>query len=333
MIISLPTIRAARQATRIVSLMVGLGLATGARATEFRSVDIYPANYPTVQAVTQMDKLMRQRSAGRHGITLLARDERQTESDSIALLRSGKLDMARVNISALDPNRVAAIVPSLPFLFKSTAQMRRVLDGPIGDEILASLDADGLVGLCFYDAGPRSFYSATRPIRSAGDLKGVKVRVQQSELWVALARALGAEPVTLRFELVSAALQDGTVEAADNNWPTYVSSRHYNVAKYFSPTEHSMAPAVLLFSKTVWDRLSSEDQSLIRGAAKDSIPRLRSLWDDYNATTRKTVVEAGGEIVADVDRKSFADALLPLYATLITDSRSRDMVRRIQSEE
>jgi tripartite ATP-independent transporter DctP family solute receptor len=329
MIASLLSVRTAS----IGFLLVGLGLATAARADEFRSVDTYPANYPTVQAVVQMDKLMRQRSAGRYGITLLARDEHHTESDSVALLRSGKLDMARVNISALDGNRMAAIVPSFPFLFRSTAHMRRVLDGPIGDEILASLEADGLVGLCFYDAGPRSFYSATRPIRSAADLKGMKVRVQQSELWVALARALGAEPVTLRFELVSTALKDGTVEAADNNWPTYVSARHYNVAKYFSPTEHSMAPAVLLFSKVVWDRLSPEDQGLVRGAAKDSVVRLRSLWDDYNAATRKTVEEAGGEVVADVDRKSFADALVPLNADLLSDSRSRDMVRRIQNED
>jgi tripartite ATP-independent transporter DctP family solute receptor len=329
MIASLLTVRAAT----LVSLVVGLGLATAARADEFRSLDTYPANYPTVQAVMQMDKLLRERSGGRHGITLLGRDEQHTESDSIALLRSGRIDMVRVNVSALDTNRMASIVPSLPFLFRSTAHMRRVLDGPIGDDILASLDREGLVGLCFYDAGPRSFYSATRPIRTAGDLKGMKVRVQQSELWVALAHALGAEPVTLRFEQVSAALKDGTVEAADNNWPTYVAARHYNVAKYYSPTEHSMAPAVLLFSKSAWDRLSREDQGLIRGAAKDSVLRLRSLWDDYNVTTRKTVETAGGQIVTDVDRKSFADALEPLYASLVTDARSRDMVRRIQSEE
>lgn len=319
-------------AALIVSLIVGSWL-SHADAREFRSVDIYPGDYPTVQAVVHMDRALRQGSGGRHGITVLARDEHQTESDNVVLLRDGRIDMARVNISALDSNRVAGIVPSLPFLFKSPAHMRRILDGPIGDEILASLEADGLIGLCFYDGGPRSFYSVTRPIRSAADLKGAKVRLQQGELWLALARALGTEPVPMRLDKVGAALQSGAIEAAENNWPTYVAWRHYNVARYFNQTEHSMAPAVLLFSKVVWDNLSDSDRLLIRNAAKQSQAYLRTLWDDYNIAARKTVEAAGGEIVSDVDRKSFADALLPLYPTLIVDPRSRDMVRRIQGED
>lgn len=323
--------RAAR-AVLIVPLLLGLWLSR-AEAREFRSIDIYPGDYPTVQAVMHMDRMLRQSSGNRHGITALARDEHQTEGDVVALVREGRLDMARVNVTALDANRMAGIVPSLPFLFKSPAHMRRILDGPIGDEILTSLEPEGLIGLCFYDAGPRSFYSATRPLRSAADLKGIKVRVQQNELWIAFARALGAEPVTLRLDKVGAALQSGGIEAAENNWPTYVARRHYNVARYFNRTEHSMAPAVLLFSKVTWDGLSNEDRTLLRTAAKQSQAYLRTLWDDYDVAARKTVEAAGGEIVSDVDRKSFADALLPLYPALIVDPKSRDMVRRIQGED
>ena len=312
-------------------------------AKEFRSSDIYPANYPTVQAVVYMDKLLRERSGGRHGITVLGPADVASADDGaastrraelgMARLRHGELDMARVNVSALDPRSMAVVVPSLPFLFKSTAQMRRVLDGPVGDEILASLDSEGVIGLCFFDAGPRSFYSVKQPIKSAADLKGLKVRVQQAELWPALMRTLGADPVALPFDQVFKALEAGTVDAADNSWPTYVAARHYNVAKYFSLTEHSMAPAVLLFSKPVWDQLSREDQALIRAVAKDSVAHMRRLWDDYDIAARKTVEAAGGQIVTDVDRKSFADALQPLYASMITEPRLRDMVRRIQSEE
>ena len=115
------------------------------------------------------------------------------------------------------PSGTATTVPSLPFLFKSTAHMRRVLDGPLGDQILASLEAQGLVGLCFYDAGPRSFYSVKRPIRTAADLKGLKVRVQQSEVWTAAMRALGAAPAPMPFEDVYLALESGAADAADNN--------------------------------------------------------------------------------------------------------------------
>jgi tripartite ATP-independent transporter DctP family solute receptor len=311
-------------------------------AKEFRSSDIYPANYPTARAVVYMDKLLRERSGGRHGITVLGPEDapaddtaaqtRRTERD-MARLRSGELDMARINVSALDPKSMAVVVPSLPFLFKSTAQMRRVLDGPVGDEILASFESEGVVGLCFFDAGPRSFYSVKQPIRSAADLKGLKVRVQQAELWSALMRALGADPVVLPFDRVYAALETGAVGGAENNWPTYVASRHYTVAKYFSLTEHSMAPAVLVFSKPMWDQLSREDQALIRGVAKDSIVHMRQVWDEYDVAARKTVETAGGQIVTDVDKKSFSDAAQPLYADLINEPKLRDMVRRIQSED
>ena len=318
---------------RLLCALLGLLAATPAYSREFRATDIYPADYPTVQAVVQIDKLIRERSAGHHGITMLGPSDRDSESDTVAHVRSGTLDMARVNISALETHEAATIIPSLPFLFKSAAHMRRVLDGPLGEEILASLEAQGLIGLCFYDAGPRSFYSVKRPIKAAGDLKGMKVRVQQSESWTAAMRALGAEPVSMPFEHVYVALEFGAVDASDNNWASYVASRHYNVAKYYSLTEHSMAPAVLIFSKRIWDSLSPGDQSLIRNAARDSVAHMRRLWDEYEASARKTVEAAGGEIITDVNRKSFADALVPLYPTVIEGPKLRDMVRRVQSEE
>lgn len=318
---------------RVFCALVGLLAATPAHSNEFRATDTYPADYPTVQAVVHMDKLIRERSAGRHGITMLGHGDRDSESETVAQLRNGTVDLARVNISALDTDGAATIVPSLPFLFKSTAQMRRILDGPIGAEILATLEAQGLIGLCFYDAGPRSFYSVKRPIKTVTDLKGMKVRVQQSESWTAAMRALGAEPVSMPFDQIYIALESAMIDASDNNWPSYVASRHYNVAKYYSLTEHSMAPAVLIFSKRIWDDLSPDDQSLIRSAARDSVAHMRRLWDDYEASARKTVEAAGGEIVTDVDRRSFADALVPLYPTMIEGPKLRDLVRRIQSEE
>lgn len=318
---------------RVLYAFLALLAALPAHGKEFRSSDSYPADYPTVQAVVQMDKLIRERSAGRHGITVLGHSDRDSESDTVAQVQGGALDMAPVNIAALETTGAVTTVPSLPFLFKSTAHMRRVLDGPVGEEILASLAAQDLVGLCFYDAGPRSFYSVKRPIKGAADLRGLKVRVQQSAIWSAAMRTLGAEPVLLPFERVYLALQSGAVDAADSNWPSYVASRHYNVAKYYSLTQHSMAPAVLVFSRRVWDDLSREDQALIRGGAKDSVAAMRKLLDEYEASTRRTVETAGGEIVSDVDRKSFIDALVPLYPTILGSPKLRGMVRRIQNDE
>lgn len=319
------------RSARLFCILFALLAGVPVQAKEFRSADIFPTDYPTVQAVVQMDRLLRERSEDRHGITMLSPDERDSESDIVAHVRDGTLDMARVNVSALDP-RAATIVPSLPFLFKSTAHARRILDGPVGDEILASLEAQGLVGLCFYDAGPRSFYSATRPIRTPADLKGLKVRVQQSDIWSAIMRALGAEPLIVPFDRVSTDLRLGAIDAADSNWPAYLASRHYTLAKYFSLTQHSVAPAVLIFSKRAWDELSREDQAMLRAAARESATAMRGLWDEAEEAAPRRTADVGGEIV-EADRKAFADAMLPLYPTLVGDARLRALVSRIQSED
>jgi tripartite ATP-independent transporter DctP family solute receptor len=321
------------RSARVLGVLLALCAALPADAREFRSSDIYPFDYPTVQATVQVDKLMRERSGGKLGITVLAYDDRDSENYTAAQVRNGQLDMARINLAALNSLAPSTAVLTLPYLFKSKEHTRRVLDGPIGEEILASLESHGLIGLCFYDGGPRHFYSVKRAIRTPADLKGLKVRVQQSDVWASIVRALGAEPVVAPADRVYLKLQSGVIDAAEHNWPSYVSLRHYQVAPYFSLTEHSMAPAVLVFSKRVWDTLSADEQAIIRDAAKDSVPVMRRLWDDYEMSAERTVEQAGGKIVRDVDRKAFVDQLVPLYPTIIEDARLRPLVQRIQAEE
>jgi TRAP-type C4-dicarboxylate transport system substrate-binding protein len=224
-------------------------------------------------------------------------------------------------------------VPALPYLFKSKEHARRILDGPIGDEILASLEAVGLIGLCFYDAGPRNLYSISKPIRTPADMYGLRVRVQQGDVWADMFRAIGANPVAVPTDRVYLNLKSRLIDAADHSWPSYVSQRHYDVAPYFNVTEHSMAPAVLVFSKLVWDSLSASDQAIIRSAAKDSVPHMRRLWDEQEAAGRSTVEGAGGTIVTDVDRKAFADRLTPLYSTVVDNDKLLSMARRIRTDE
>jgi tripartite ATP-independent transporter DctP family solute receptor len=321
------------RSARVLGLLLALFAALPADAREFRSSDIYPFDYPTVQAVVQVDKLMRERSGGKLGITMLGYDDRDSENYTAAQVRNGQLDMARINLSVLNNLAPSTAIFSLPYLFKSKDHARRILDGPIGEEILASLESHGLVGLCFYDGGPRHFYSTKRAIRTPDDLKGMKVRVQQSDIWTSIVRALGAEPVVSPTDRIYLKLQSGVVDASEHNWPSYVTLRHYQVAPYLSLTEHSMTPAVLVFSKRVWDTLSAEEQTIIRDAARDSVPLMRRLWDDYEASAERTVEKAGAKIVRDVDRKAFADQLAPLYPTIIADARLRSIVRRIQADE
>ena len=208
--------------------------------------------------------------------------------------------------------------------------MKLVLDGPIGDEILADLESEGAIGLCFYDTGFRS-YGATRPIRTVGDMKGLKVRAQAADTWAIMLRAMGAEPVVMPISRISASLRAGVIDAVEGTLSTDAASRIFDVAKFFSLTEHSMAPGVLVFSKQVWDELSKEDQAIIRAAAKESVPYMRRVWDGYQISARMLIEKSGGQIIDDVDRASFADVLLPLYPGLVPSPQLQDLVKRIKS--
>ena len=179
----------------IALLATAAALAMGAaHAKEFRSSDVHPLDYPTVQAVQYMGKLISERSGGKNSVKVFGQSTLGSEKDTIEQTKIGALDMVRVNVAPFNNIVPATIVPSLPFLFKSTAHMRRVLDGPIGDEILAAMEAQGFIGLCFYDSGSRSFYSGKKAIKNVADTKGMKIRVRQSDMWVAMMQAIGAMP-------------------------------------------------------------------------------------------------------------------------------------------
>ncbi len=305
---------------------------TAAHGNELRSSDVYPASYPTVQAVAHMDKLVRERSAGRLSIARLGQNDQDSENYTIAELQNGTLDMARVNLAVFDSLVASAIVPSLPYLFKSAARLQYVLDGPVGDEILADMERHGIIGLCFYDMGSRS-YGAKKPIRNVADMKGLKVRVQQSDIWATMLQKMQAEPAMMQASRTHRALQAGVVDAAESTLPAYVNSRHHEVAKFYSLTEHSMAPGVLVFSKRTWDTLSKDDQRIIRTAARESVPVMRKAWEKHGVAARRTAEAAGAKIITDVDKKSFAEALAPIYELLITDPRLQDMVKQIRTAE
>ena len=168
-----------------------------------------------------------------------------------------------------------------------------------------------------------------KPVKTLADMKGLKVRVQQSDLWVALLEAMGANATPMPFGEVYTGLKTGLVDAAENNYPSYESSRHFEVAKFYSKTEHSMAPEVLLFSKKVWDTLTPEDQKAIRQAAKESVPYMRKLWDEREEKSLATV-KAGGAQIIDVDKASFQGAMKPVYDKFISDPKAKDMIKRIQ---
>jgi tripartite ATP-independent transporter DctP family solute receptor len=221
------------------------------------------------------------------------------------------------------------MVPTMPFLFRSKEHMRKVLDGPVGDQILAACASQGFVGLAFYDSGSRSLYTVKKPVKTLADMKGLKIRVQQSDLWVALLQAMGANATPMPYGEVYTGLKTGVVDGAENNWPSYDTSHHYEVAKFYSMTEHSMAPEMLLISKRSWDALSPDEQKIFRQAAKESVPYMRKLWDAKEAASRAIVEKAGSQIV-EVDKAPFQRAMKPVYDKFITDAKLKDMIKRVQ---
>lgn len=316
---------------RVVALLLSLSAAWPAAARDLRSSDAFPSDHPTVRAVEFMGEVVRERTQGR--LTISRRAENDQDSDSFILgqVRNGSLDMARVNLNALNVSVPGSVVPTLPFLFKSTEHMRHTLDGSVGDEILAALERQGLIGLCFYDGGMRSFYSRSKPIRSAADLKGLKVRVQRGDSSAIFLRALGAEPVTMPMAQVKMALQTGVIDAADGDWGSYVARDHHTIAPFYSLTQHSQPPSVLVFSQRTWRTLSAEDQNILRQAARESVGYMRSLIDEYEATARGRALAAGVRIEENVDRQSFIDVLVPLYPVVVEEAHLQETVTRIQA--
>ncbi len=277
-----------------------------------------------------MSDTINKKTGGKHTIKVFTGNQLGGEKDTIEQTRIGALDLVRINVAPMNNICPETMVPTMPFLFRSVDHMRKVLDGPIGDQILKACESQGFVGLAFYDAGARSIYTTKKPVKSLADAKGMKIRVQQSDLWVSMLQAMGANATPMPYGEVYTALKTGLVDGAENNWPSYDTAKHHEVAKYYSMTEHSMAPEMLLMSKKVWDTLTPEEQKIFREAAKESVPYMRKLWDEKEKKSRDLVLKAGAQEI-QVDKKSFQDAMKPVYDKFITDPKLKDMLVKVQA--
>ncbi|RZJ07980.1 MAG: TRAP transporter substrate-binding protein [Rubrivivax sp.] len=317
----------------LAATAISVGAASPACAATFRSADVHNSDdYPTVAAVKHMSQLLEQRSAGKYKIKVFNKSALGTEKETLDQLKIGALELNRVNIGALNSLCPKSLVPTMPFLFDSVAHMRKVLDGPVGEEILKGCEHQGMIGLAFYDSGSRSIY-AKKPVRKPADSKGLKIRVQQSELWVAVAAAMGANPTPMPTGEIYTALRTGLIDAAENNLPSYEGFRHYEAVKVYSKTEHSMAPEVLLMSKLVYDKLGKADQDLFRAAAKDSVAFQRQKWDEQEQKSLAIVTKGGAQIVGDVDKAAFKAAMAPVYAKFINTPDLQRLVKAAQDSK
>ena len=322
-----------RKVTATIALATMLaGAATVASAQEIllRSSDTHPDGYPTVEAVKYMGELIKERTDGRIGIEVYHSAQLGEEKDTIEQTQFGVIDLNRVSMGPFNNIVEETQVVSLPYIFRSIDHMHKVMDGPIGDEILAAFEPHDLIGLAYYDGGARSFYNSEKPIKSMDDLKGLKFRVMQSDIFVDMVNALGGNATPMPYGEVYSSIQTGVIEGAENNWPSFESSKHFEVAKHYTLDEHLIVPEVLVMSKKSWEKLSPEDQEIVRTAAKESVAKMRELWQAREAESEKMVREAGVEVVKDIDKQPFIDAMKPVYEKYVTNDKLKDLVARIE---
>jgi tripartite ATP-independent transporter DctP family solute receptor len=312
---------------------IGLGSPVFAQSEMvLKSADVHPLGYPTVEAVKWMGEELEKQSDGRLSIEIYPSMQLGGEKEMIEQAQVGALAMARISVGPMGPLVPELNVFNLPYLFRDAAHMEKVIDGPIGDELLQKLTdhpTAGLVGLCWMNAGTRNVYNSQRPIRSAEDLKGLKIRMMGNPIFVDTMNAMGGNGVSMGFDQLINALQTGVVDGAENNYPTYSSGQHYRYAKYYSRTEHLMIPEILVFSKRVWEELSQEDRDLIMGLAKEAQQRQRELWYAEEEKALADMQANGVEVVDVADKEALRDAVKPVWDK--HGAQLGDLVERIQA--
>ena len=286
------------------------------------AADVHVDGYPTVQAVRWMSERLAAQTDGRLRIRVYHAGQLGREGDTVDLARFGALDIVRVNFASLNNAFPSTRVFSLPYVFESVAHMRRAADGKPGAAVLEEFARRELVGLAIYDAGSRSFYNVRRPINEPRDLHGLKVRVPPSDIFLATIAALGGNPTPLPFGEVYSAMQTHLIEGAENNWRTFHTSRHFEVAHYWSQSDHSYSPEALLMSRRTYDALSARDRELVVAAARESVPYMRGLWDQMEAESRAFVLAANVK-ANDVDLPAFRKVAESIQERYLVDQSLR----------
>ncbi len=297
------------------------------------AADTHPDEYPTVQALHAIDRLLDERTNGEMRVRIYAGGQMGAEKDTLEITVFGGLDLNRVNLAPLNSIVPETIVLALPFLFRSIPHARAAFDGAPGRKILDAMSVQGLHGLCYYDSGARSFYNTKRPIRTPDDMRGLKLRVQNSDIYVAMVSALGANPTPIPYGEVYQALVQGVVDGAENNWPSYESARHFEAARHYSLTRHVMAPEVLVASERRWERMTTEEQDYLQAAAYDSVPIMREIWDARVNAARSRLIASGVDVVEDVDGAAFSALMLPVWDQFLTTPALRALADEIVSLE
>jgi len=322
--------------TQLKTILSGVAIAvlalsaSTAMARTFRSADVHSKEFPTNLAVKFMGEELSKATGGKDTVKVFSDSALGSEKDTVEQVKIGALDMVRVGSSAFHGIVPESMIPSLPFLFRDIEHFRKAMYGAQGEKILAAFDKAGFVGLAFYESGARSLY-AHKAIRSVADAKGLKVRVQPSDLMVGLISSMGASATPMPYAEVYTGLKTGLLDAAENNYPSYEEAKHYESASVYSETFHVMSPEVLVFSKKIWETLTKEEQIALRQAAKASVPYYTNLWEAKEKDAKAAVIKGGAKIIpaSEIDRKSFVEAEKPVWEKFANTPELKALVQEV----
>ena len=312
------------------ALLAGFSFSAG--AAEWRGWNIHKPGYPNTVAMDKFAELLAEKSGGKMTLKMFHSGTLGTQPDAIEQVRIGGLEIGNFNLGPIGPVAPEANVVSLPFIFSSMEHMHRALDGEAGDQISAGMAKKGLVALAWYDSGARSFYNSKKPIETPADVAGMKVRVMNNDLYSGMIDALGGNPSPMAFSEVYQSLKTGVVDGAENNWPSYESTGHFEVAGYYSLSQHLIIPECVCINASVYEGLSDADKALVKEAARESATLQRELWAERAKSSQEKVMNAGVKFNDIPDKSAFQAAMQPVYDKYLGDNPDlKPLVELIQS--
>ena len=316
-------------------LAVGLGTAAApALAAEWRGWNIHVDDYPVSIAMESFMKEITEKTNGEISGKIYHNGVLGDQPDAIEQTRLGAIDFGEFSLGPMGQSIPETNVVSLPFIFKSIPEMYKLMDGAAGEAIGKGMEAKGLVPVGWYDAGARSFYNSIRPINTPEDVKGMKVRVMNNDLFVGMIESMGGNATPMAFAEVFQSLKTNVVDGAENNPPSYESTNHYEVAQFYSLTEHLIIPECLCVSKVAWDKLTPEQQAIVKEAGRTSAELQRKLWAEREKASMEKVIAGGVQVNKVEDKAPFQAAMAPVYEKFLAANPGlTDLVNLIRNAD
>ncbi len=303
-------------------------------AQDWKGWNIHTSGYPNTVAMDDFARLVNEKTEGRINLKMYHGGTMGNQTDAIEQVRLGALAIGNFSLGPIGPVAEEANVVSLPFVFKSVEQAFRAMDGEAGKRISAGLEKKGLIALAYHNAGARSFYNTQKPIHIPGDLQGMKVRVMNNDLYSGMISAMGGNPSPMAFSEVYQALKTNVVGGAENNYPSYEATGHFEVAGFYSLSEHLIIPECVCINAAIFRGLSDVDQKAVSEAAQESALLQRELWAERKEASRKKVLAAGVKINEIADKAAFQLAMKPVHEGFLTaNPKLKSLVELIKNTQ